>query len=183
MNKPVGAEEWEAYWRIPDPDRSDNKWALYTRLALMVSDQVERQGSLVLADVGCGPGAFLDRLRGIEGVNGIGFDVSETVVDACKMRGHNAYVADATELPVDGAFGVIVCIDTLSCLPSKAEAIEHWGSLLSDGGVLILVMREGEIGDREMNEIVDGAELDAGLLKIVASAGGEKFDIFEARKS
>ena len=178
---PTSAAEWEAYWRTPDPDRSDNKWALYTRLALMVSDQVGRQGSLVLADVGCGPGAFLDRLRGIGGVNGIGFDVSETVVDACKMRGHNAYVADATDLPVDGSFGAIVCIDTLGCLPSKTEAISHWGSLLSDGGALIVVANKRDTEDGEIQKMA----LAVGFKETTRSsavAGGQKFDIVMAVK-
>ena len=177
----TSASEWDLYWRTPDPDRKDSKWSLYTRLALMVADQVERQGALVLADVGCGPGAFLDRMRGIGKANAIGFDISEVAVDSCKMRGHSAFAADATDLPIDGSLGVIACIDTLDCLLDQAAALSHWASLLNDDGVLILVLREGTIDGQAMRKMLN----DAGLTKIEASssaAGGQNYKIYKAGK-
>jgi glycosyltransferase involved in cell wall biosynthesis len=50
-----------------------------------------------VADVGCGPGYFLDLLRD-RGVAGFGIDLDPAMVEAAKRRGHEAVVGDHTTL-------------------------------------------------------------------------------------
>jgi len=136
MEPMVGADAWERYWSTPNPDRRDRKWPLYTRMALLVVDVAEgRQVSV--AEVGCGVGGFLDRLRGLKGINKIGFDIAPTAVEACKNRDHNAFIADAADLPVDGSFDIIVAIDLLGYLEDPHAALLHWRDL-TPGGELIV---------------------------------------------
>jgi SAM-dependent methyltransferase len=52
-----------------------------------------RAGPLTVVDVGCGAGDFLDVLRNIPNVRGIGIDITEKSVGACRERGHEAYCA------------------------------------------------------------------------------------------
>jgi glycosyltransferase involved in cell wall biosynthesis len=50
-----------------------------------------------VADVGCGPGYFLDLLRD-RGIAGFGIDVDPAMVDAARGRGHEAVVGNHTTL-------------------------------------------------------------------------------------
>jgi SAM-dependent methyltransferase len=50
-----------------------------------------RGGLITVVDVGCGAGSFLDVLRNIPNVRGIGIDITEKSVNACRARGHEAY--------------------------------------------------------------------------------------------
>jgi glycosyltransferase involved in cell wall biosynthesis len=93
-----------------------------------------------VADVGCGPGYFLDLLRE-RGVLGFGIDIDPAMVDAAKRRGHEAVAGDHTTLATmpDAFTGVHL-----------SHIIEHlWGddavallegakTALKPGGMLIV---------------------------------------------
>jgi SAM-dependent methyltransferase len=59
-----------------------------------VESLIAGRGELItVVDVGCGAGSFLDVLRNIPNVRGIGIDITEKSVKVCRARGHEAYCA------------------------------------------------------------------------------------------
>ncbi len=70
-------------------------------------------------DVGCGRGELLDLLRE-EGIEALGVDIDEGMVERSREKGHSVELADAVdylERQPDEKFGAIVAIHVIEHLP------------------------------------------------------------------
>lgn len=89
-------------------------------------------------DVGSGDGSLLALLTQRYGVDGVGVDISSTVVERSLQTGfwdHELYQGDAEQLPfLDGAFDGVVSFDVLEHLPHPGRAIAEAARVLRPGG-------------------------------------------------
>jgi SAM-dependent methyltransferase len=97
-----------------------------------------------LLDVGCGAGDVLEAARRL-GLSAAGCDPSRAVVDACRQKGYRVELADLTALPFpDGAFDLVVARHALQHAPRPSEALAELRRVLGEGGVLVLVVPDGD---------------------------------------
>ena len=132
----MNRERWEEYFS--DTWRTDGKWKVYGTIAASV---VDRKGDKAanLLDAGCGVGAFLDRMKAIDGLVSVGIDWSKTAVDLCSMRKIKAFVGDIRRLDgLDGAFDFVVATDVLDAVEDPAEVLAVLCDHLEPGGTLIV---------------------------------------------
>lgn len=109
--------------------------ALKTRALL---DQMEPQPQTSVLDIGSGDGSLLALLTQHYGVQGIGIDLSATVVERSVQVnpwGHEYYQGDAEQLPFRaGTFDGVVSMDVLEHLPHPQRCIAEAGRVLRPGG-------------------------------------------------
>ncbi len=95
-----------------------------------------------VADLGCGTGT-LSLLLAESGYAVAGLDFSPEMIRRARAKaGHAAtfHVADAAEPPLDPAsYDVVLSRHVLWAMPSPAEALARWVSLLAPSGRLVLV--------------------------------------------
>lgn len=94
------------------------------------------RGSQVL-DVGCGNGAYLDRLRSL-GATVTGCDLSAGMLSSA--RGPRLVQADAQWLPfADGVFDVVLAAHMLYHVPDQTLAASEMKRVLDPGGICVVV--------------------------------------------
>ena len=99
-----------------------------------------RSEPLTLIDVGCGAGDFLNVLRDVPNVRGIGLDFTADSVKACRDRGIEAYCTDLQHAR-DSIAGVIDVVTAFHCLehvPDPLGFICQARDLLGPGGRLLI---------------------------------------------
>jgi SAM-dependent methyltransferase len=110
-----------------------------------------------VADVGCGNGVYLQRLRRRRG-NPIvvGFDLSAGMARAASVHAPTA-VADAQALPLrDGSVDVVLCLHMLYHVPDIALAVRELRRVLRPGG-LALITTNGAGHTAELKAVMDDA--------------------------
>lgn len=107
------------------------------RLALMLVHQAMPDAKRLL-DVGCGTGAVLSELRGLG--EAVGVDFSPLALEFANERGLRPLVlGDAQKLPFsEGAFDVVVSLDTVEHVPDDAAAVAGVFHALRPGGVFVM---------------------------------------------
>jgi SAM-dependent methyltransferase len=88
-----GSEEFYNWTVSHDDYYPTDRWewgVVRERVKVLAADRAK---PLTIVDVGCGAGDFLEVLRNIPNVRGIGIDLTEKSVKACRERGHEAYCA------------------------------------------------------------------------------------------
>ena len=111
----------------------------------------------VVADVGCGNGVYLERLRrrGSNPDRG-GFDLSPGMARAASAHAPTA-VADAQALPLRaGSVDVVLCLHMLYHVPDIARALRELRRVLRPGG-LALVTTNGAGHIAELKAVMDSA--------------------------
>lgn len=97
-------------------------------------------GALVLVDVGCGSGAFLNYVKGIRNLRAIGLDMTQSSVDFCRSVGLEAYCSDilraSSVLPDDVAF--LTAFHCLEHVPDPVSFLEAAKSLLKGKGRILI---------------------------------------------
>jgi len=93
-----------------------------------------------VADLGCGPGEFLDLLKAA-GISAYGVDTSDVMVSACRERGHDARREDILEHLADlpeGSLGGVFCARVIEHLEPAGviRFFELARSALHPGGVI-----------------------------------------------
>lgn len=137
---------WDDYW-LADMWREDRKWALYRAICEQVIGIVAEKGrGITLADVGCGPGMLIDRLRNLAGVRVVGIDSSEIIADMCKARGRLVLNMDAHDLHVDGdGLDVLVSTCLLDCQGvDPVAALAGWRAAMREHGRLIVAVASAD---------------------------------------
>jgi SAM-dependent methyltransferase len=126
------------------------------------------QRSRVL-DVGCGPGAYLVKLRERHpGITTIGFDLSAGMTRAARDSGSATAVADAMQVPAcTQAFDVVLCSHMLYHVPDIGLAARELARVVAPDGLVAIVTN----GARHLHELdaltsdafrsVTGADWDA----------------------
>jgi SAM-dependent methyltransferase len=115
-----------------------------------VAGNAAGQGKALL-DVGCSLGYMLEAARR-HGMVGVGVDVSQTAVDACRERGFEADVAGLEALPYpDGRFSVVVMKHVLEHTPVPLDALREARRVLKQGGVLFVSVPNAEYGKAARN--------------------------------
>jgi SAM-dependent methyltransferase len=129
-------------------------------LPAAVLDLARLRGAEMVADVGCGNGAYLAELaaRG-HGGRVLGADMSAGMLSAARLRapGGGLAVADATALPIrDGACDLALAAHMLYHVPDPREAVRELRRITRDGGQAIVVLN-GEDHLRELRDAVTAA--------------------------
>lgn len=100
------------------------------------------EGKRVL-DVGCGDGAFTEKLAHL-GAAAVGVDTSSTMIAAAQTRKEGTFqVADAMALPFpDGAFDVVTAVTVLCVCGEPDKMVKEMARVLRPNGRLVI----GELG-------------------------------------
>jgi SAM-dependent methyltransferase len=122
-------------------------------IARTVIDRAGLRGDELVADVGCGNGAYLAELaRRGHGGRVVGFDLSPGMLRASRdqVPGVALIAADAAALPLpSGATDVTMAIHMLYHLPDPAAAVRELRRVTRAGGTLVV----GLNGERHMGEL------------------------------
>ena len=93
-----------------------------------------------LLDAGCGTGAFAARAAGVLGVEVVGVDQSERMVELTRERGVEALVADVRRLPFpDGLFDAVSALWLLYHVDELDRALAEIARVLAPGGRFVSV--------------------------------------------
>jgi len=149
-----------AYYRRLHEVERKHWWASGMRRAMfaLLKDHLARRGTIRIHDVGCGTGFLLDRLR--ERSDAVILVGSDRSLDGLLLRDTwsaiHPIVADGLRLPHrDGAFDVVVCIDTIQHVTSGrrgAELVDELGRILAPGGILYL-RTNSAMGHRSLGDV------------------------------
>jgi SAM-dependent methyltransferase len=118
----------------------------------VVARRAKGAGSAI--DLGCGDGAFLERLRAA-GVNRIvGVDHNQSAIERLRARGFEGYVGDVADVARDErrSFDVVCLFQTLEHVSDPRKLVAEAASLLSPGGRLFVSVPNR---DRLMRAAVD----------------------------
>lgn len=126
---------YEEMYRI-----EDTHW-WYVSKQRIVASLIRRYATpgvrLRIADLGCGCGAMLDRLRGAHDV--VGVDPSPLAIEFSARRGINVLQGSfPDQIPLErGAFDVVLMLDVIEHLEDDHAGVKAAAALLKPGGVLI----------------------------------------------
>jgi SAM-dependent methyltransferase len=105
----------------------------------------------LLLDVGCSLGYTLEAAKEL-GLVGVGVDVSQTAVDACRRLGFEADVAGLEALPYpEERFSVVVMKHVLEHTSAPLDALREARRVLRQGGVLFISVPNAEYGKAARN--------------------------------
>lgn len=97
--------------------------------------------NLSLVEIGCGSGAFLDRVRAMENINGFGIDTTQSAINVCLKKGLDAfcgtidqYKAAEPNARFDGACS-FHCLEHVS---KPLEFMQKIKSIVSSNGLIII---------------------------------------------
>ena len=148
----------------------------------LYASELEGYAPKTLLDIGCGRGAFMERMTK-EGVACKGIDLSSTMVEECMQRGLDASHADIYS--VEGRFDAITAIfDVVNFIsPDELEGfLDAVASRLNDGGVFIADINT-LYGFRDVAQGCMSSEDESGFLVVDAVFEDEKlytkFTFFE----
>lgn len=107
---------------------------------------VRASGPRSILEVGCGTGAFAERLTADNpAATVIATDTSERFVELTAARGVDARVADATDLPfADGSFDLVAAMWMLYHVPDLDAALAEVRRVLRPGGRFLAVTNGDE---------------------------------------
>ena len=103
----------------------------------------ELKGRRKILDVGCGIGAFEQRLPEL---NIIGVDMSKEMIETARARTTNPYcLADATRLPfLDASFDAMFYVTSLEFMDNYKRGIDEAVRVLARGGKLVAMVLNQE---------------------------------------
>ncbi|WP_075734091.1 class I SAM-dependent methyltransferase [Streptomyces acidiscabies] len=115
---------------------------------IVVNELADVRGAV--ADVGCGNGKFVTRVRGERpDLCVLPMDVSPGILDAVP----GAVVADVQQLPVaDGVLGAVLALHMLYHVKDQALAVRELGRVLAPGGIAI-VSTNSRTDKRELEQL------------------------------
>jgi SAM-dependent methyltransferase len=96
-----------------------------------------------ILDIGCGGGGLLSYLKERGFTKASGIDISPEAIQHCSSRGlQYVYLDDAQEVHTQkaGSYDIIIASDVLEHLERPTDALRRWRELLSDTGVLIVLV-------------------------------------------
>ncbi len=104
-----------------------------SELALPVVDLLAPQHGEKILDAGCGDGTLAVEIEK-SGAKVIGVDMSSQMIEACREKGIEAYVASVTELPYHDSFDAVFSNATLHWVKDAKTAVQQIASALKNGG-------------------------------------------------
>lgn len=127
----------DSYWWLA------GKYKVASRFleALFPGDSRNKQSTLKVLDIGCGPGNFLRELSRFGAV--LGMDASMEALRICRRQGGRAELinSEADTLPVrSSAFDVVVMLDVLEHVADDRKVIEEAYRILRPGGKLLITV-------------------------------------------
>lgn len=107
-------------------------------------DQLAPQPGDLVADIGCGPGNYAQRLRQRE-VTVVGCDLSPGMVAEANAAGLRAVVADAQHLPfASGCVDRVMCNHVLYHMADQALALRELRRIARRGGTVVIATNGAE---------------------------------------
>jgi ubiquinone/menaquinone biosynthesis C-methylase UbiE len=131
-------------WEFASEERLETRNAIYRQLIEgvnaedIVFDAVREAAPARLLEVGVGAGAMAERIAKELGVDVVGLDASQRMVDLTRERGLEAVVGDVQSLPFeDGEFDCVVAGWIYYHVPDRDRAIAESARVLRPGGRLV----------------------------------------------
>ena len=113
-------------------------------------EAIRREQPKRVLDIGCGPGAFAERVAAETGAAVVAADASARMVEVAAARGLEAVVADVQALPfADGEFDCVVAAWMLYHVPDLDRAISELARVVRAGGLLVAITN----GDGHLSEL------------------------------
>jgi tocopherol O-methyltransferase len=139
-----GRETFTVHRALADPSRGGRP--TYTRLHDLVLNHIPSRAGLRLLDAGCGLGGTMLALADARGATCTGVTLSQSQADTANLEASRRGLASRVhaevrsyDTPPDGAFDVIVAIESLAHSPDPARSVAALRSALAPGGRLIVV--------------------------------------------
>ena len=109
-------------------------------VASLIERYRPRPGRLAIADLGCGCGAMLTRLRADHDV--VGVDPSPLAIEFSKRRGIDVLQGGfPDQIPLEqGKYDVVLLLDVIEHLEDDAAGVRAAAGVLRDGGVMIVTV-------------------------------------------
>lgn len=193
-------------WRSLDADQDrssfvsylDRGAALLRQLRLDVIRELEVNPGCTVLDVGSGAGEFLiDVATAVEGVEGVGIDVSNLMVDTANSRARTARVAvkfligDAQRMDFeDQSFDRVNCSRVLLHIERPASAVTEMARVLKPGGRVAIVepdfdalmldsddLEVARAVRRQLTGSLRNPDIGRRLLRLLLEAGLEPLDL------
>lgn len=100
----------------------------------------EPSKQLLILDVGCGGGSFLERLRSISNVRGVGIDLTDSSVQLCREKGLEAYCCDLSEMShvLNKKVDVVTLFHVLEHVSNPVGLLTEVRKLLNPGGCILI---------------------------------------------
>lgn len=97
---------------------------------------------ILLLEIGCGVGLFLEFVSDLKNVHSVGLDISASSAELARGRGHETIVGEIRDnlnvLRKRGPFDAIVATHILEHLENPREFVEQCGSLLKEDGYVLI---------------------------------------------
>ena len=116
----------------------ESRWEWTACRDLLVSLQSRQKSSILLADVGCGQGSFLQMLKGIPRVNTIGIEPNPDVVKKCHAIGLDVILGGLNEISSKfiGNIDIFTFWHVVEHVADPVGMLRQARGLLSQGGML-----------------------------------------------
>jgi len=119
-----------------NPKEYNKHTAFVSQLALPVVAFLNPQEGERILDAGCGDGTLAVEIEKY-GAKVVGVDMSAKMVEACKTKEIEAYVASVTSLPYANEFDAVFSNATLHWVKDAKGAVENIAKSLKNGGRFI----------------------------------------------
>ena len=116
-----------------NPKEYNKHTAFVSQLALPVVELLNPQECERILDAGCGDGTLAVEIEKY-GAKVIGVDMSAEMIEACKAKKIEAYVASVTDLPYENEFDAVFSNATLHWVKDAKGAVENIAKTLKNSG-------------------------------------------------
>jgi len=116
-----------------NPKEYNKHTAFVSQLALPVVELLSPQEGEHILDAGCGDGTLAVEIEKY-GAKVVGVDMSAEMIEACKAKEIEAYVASVTALPYANEFDAVFSNATLHWVKDAKGAVENISNTLKCGG-------------------------------------------------
>ncbi|MEW5819939.1 MAG: class I SAM-dependent methyltransferase [Cyanobacteriota bacterium] len=139
--------EWDKIWSR----EKEQTWRNYEKSFEEVAKRID-SGTKVL-DAGCGLGLLLDYLSQQNTCKTIGLDISKVAIDEVKNKGHEGYLSNLPEIPLeDNSVDVVCATELLEHIRFPDDVIKSFKRVCNPQGKIIIVVPNEVLGPLDLSQ-------------------------------